>query len=433
MKFGILYEMQSPRPWDGGSDQRKFAEALDQIELADRIGIDYVWAVEHHFLEEYSHSSAPEVLLGAVTQRTKNIRLGHGITLTSPRINHPARLAERISTLDVLSGGRVEWGTGEGSTAIELEAFGIPYDEKRAMWEEGAREAANMMALDPYPGCRGAYFTMPCRSVVPKPLQRPHPPMWLACARRESIRRAALNGLGALVFGFVEPEEAAGWVREYYDIIRSDACVPAGHTVNANVAALCGFSVHEDGQVAVGRVASGFGFFGYGLGHVWTFGEHRPGRTDLWGEFKRAEERIPFHPEQGAIGDPATVTDQLARYERAGVDQVILLQAVGHNRHEHICESLELFGRDILPPFRARDVLAQARKDESLEGHFAAARDRRARLTRYPRSEDIPVIRAAARQEALRDRLVPPEGEIGGGLPMLHESPGAARPGQDSG
>src|SRR5256885_2611619 len=131
MQFGIFYEHQLPRPWTDGAEQRLFQEALEQVELADRLGLDYAWEVEHHFLEEYSHSSAPEVFLAAFSQRTRWIRLGHGIVLMPPPYNHPARVAERIATLDIVSGGRVEWGTGESGSRIELDGFGINYLEKR--------------------------------------------------------------------------------------------------------------------------------------------------------------------------------------------------------------------------------------------------------------------------------------------------------------
>ena len=147
MRFGIFYEHQYPRPWEEGGELKLFQDALDQVELADRIGIDNAWEVEHHFLEEYSHSSAPEVFLAACSQRTKNIRLGHGIVLMPPGYNAPARVAERIATLDLVSDGRVEWGTGESSSRMELEAFGISYLEKRAMWEEAVRETARMLCM----------------------------------------------------------------------------------------------------------------------------------------------------------------------------------------------------------------------------------------------------------------------------------------------
>jgi hypothetical protein len=120
MKFGIFYEHQLPRPWNDGDEHRLFQEALDQVELADKLGIDYAWEVEHHFLEEYSHSSAPEIFLAACSQRTRKIRLGHGICLMPPKYNHPARVAERIATLDLVSNGRVEFGTGESASLMEL-------------------------------------------------------------------------------------------------------------------------------------------------------------------------------------------------------------------------------------------------------------------------------------------------------------------------
>src|SRR5438445_13283243 len=136
MKFGMFFEHQVPRPWEEADEARVFAEALEQIELADRVGIDCAWLVEHHFLEEYSHSSAPEIFLGAVSQRTQRIRLGHGIMHTIPPINHPARVAERIATLDVLSGERVEFGPGERSAADGLDACRVAPGSKPTLWEE---------------------------------------------------------------------------------------------------------------------------------------------------------------------------------------------------------------------------------------------------------------------------------------------------------
>ena len=264
MKFGVFYEHQIPRPWQEGDELRLFQEALDQVELADRLGIDYAWEVEHHFLEEYSHSSAPEVFLAACSQRTKNIRLGHGIVLMPPAYNPPARVAERIATLDLVSGGRVEWGTGESAAAAELGGFGVAVDDKRAMWAEAVEQTANMMAMNPYPGFQGQYFSMPCRNVVPKPVQRPHPPLWVACSKRETIHMAARNGIGALTFAFVDPEEATKWVSEYYDIIKSEECVPIGHAVNANIAMVTGFSCHPDEDEAKARGLDGFRFLGHG-------------------------------------------------------------------------------------------------------------------------------------------------------------------------
>src|SRR5213595_540651 len=221
MKFGVFYEHQLPRPWEDGAELKLFQDALDQVELADTLGIDHAWEVEHHFLEEYSHSSAPEVFLAAASQRTKNIRLGHGIVLMPPNYNPPARIAERLATLDLVSNGRVEWGTGESASRAELEGFGITPAERREMWRETTEQVANMMVMDPYPGYQGKYFAMPVRNVMPKPVQKPHPPLWVACSRRETILLAAEKGIGSLTFAFIDPEEAVHWVGDYYSTMES--------------------------------------------------------------------------------------------------------------------------------------------------------------------------------------------------------------------
>src|SRR5208282_5743109 len=170
-----------------------------------------------------------------------------------PNYNHPARTAEGLSTLDIISDGRLDFGIGEGATRLELGGFKIPAKEKRAMAIEAAEQIANMMVLTPYPGFSGKYFTMPCRNVLPKPVQQPHPPMWMACTNRETIKVAASLGVGALAFSFVNPDEAHLWSEIYYGIIKSEQCIPLGHSVNAAIAMVSGFSVHRDRAEAIRR------------------------------------------------------------------------------------------------------------------------------------------------------------------------------------
>ena len=155
MKFGIFYELQLPKPWGPDDERQLVQDALDQVELADRLGLDYAWAVEHHFLEEYSHCSASEVFLAAAAARTKRIRLGHGIRQVIPNYNHPARTAEAVAMLDLVSNGRADFGIGEGATRLELGGFNIPAKEKRAMSLEAAEQIANMMVMDALSGLRG--------------------------------------------------------------------------------------------------------------------------------------------------------------------------------------------------------------------------------------------------------------------------------------
>jgi len=403
MKFGIFYEHQLPRPWSDGSEQQLFQEALDQVELADRLGIDYAWEVEHHFLDEYSHSSAPEVFLAACSQRTTNIRLGHGIVLMLPGYNHPARIAERLATLDLVSNGRVEWGTGESASKAELEGFNIEWagETKREMWREATEQVANMLVMDPYPGFEGKYFSMPCRNVVPKPVQSPHPPLWLACSNRDTIHEAARAGVGALTFAFVDQSEARKWVEEYYEIIKTE-CVPIGHAVNANVAMVTGFSCHDDAEEAKRRGMDGFRFFGYALGHHYIFGKHKPGRTDVWAEFENARAMIPEEGANRGIGTPDELTAHLQGFADAGVDQVVFIQQGGRNKHQHICESLELFAEKVMPGFHAGESERENRKAKELAPYIEQAMARK-QFMAAPSDDEIPNIMAYGRDIVERE------------------------------
>jgi alkanesulfonate monooxygenase SsuD/methylene tetrahydromethanopterin reductase-like flavin-dependent oxidoreductase (luciferase family) len=399
VRFGLFYEHQLPRPHLDGAEERLLGDALEQVELADRLGLHSIWEVEHHFLEEYSHSSAPEVFLAAASQRTQRIRLGHGIVQMPPAYNHPARVAERIATLDLISHGRVEFGTGESSSQSELGGFGVQRDLKRAEWEEALEVSVRMLVEAPFAGHQGRFLSVPPRNLVPKPKQKPHPPLWVACSRRDTILLAARKGIGALSFSFVEPEEARIWVDEYYALVQSAECQPAGFAVNPNVAVVVPFMCHPDEQTAIERGIDGAHFFGYSLAHYYVFGEHQPGATNLWEEFQRNRDRRGFARNlvratdaplpvrllqeslgslRGAIGTPKQVTDLLERYERAGVDEVIFVAQAGRNQHEHVCESIELFAREVLPQFQERAEQREADKRERLAPAVERALQRRA-------------------------------------------------------
>jgi alkanesulfonate monooxygenase SsuD/methylene tetrahydromethanopterin reductase-like flavin-dependent oxidoreductase (luciferase family) len=397
VRFGIFYEHQLPRPWSEGLEHKLFQDALAQVELADQLGFDYAWEVEHHFLEEYSHSSAPEVFLAACSQRTQRIRLGHGIVLMPPGYSHPAKIASRIATLDLVSNGRVDFGTGESASRLELEGFGVPLGEKKAMWREATEQVCNMLAMDPYPGYQGKYFSMPARNLVPKPLQKPHPPLWVACSNRGTILEAARLGIGALTFAFISEDEARQWVHDYYETFKRE-CVPIGHTVNPNVAMVSGFSVHPDRAEAERRGLDGFRFFGFALGHHYVFGEQRVGRTDIWSNFEKFAAQFPG-PEGRSIGTPEEVRVHLRRMEEAGVDQVVFIQQAGRNRHEHICESLRLFASDVMPEFAARRAAREAKKAAELAPYVEAALARKQWMKPLDEAE-IPSVKAYGRPDA---------------------------------
>ena len=194
MKFGLLYEMEMPAEM-GASEYDIFWQAVEQVKLAEQVGFDYVWAVEHHFLEGFSHSSAPEIFLATVAQHTRTIKIGHGVCLLPIPFNHPARIAERTATLDIYTNGRLQVGTGRSITMEELGGFNISPDDSKPMWDEAVHEIPKMWTQHEYEGHEGTYFTMPPRVVVPKPLQKPHPPMWMACTNRATIEER-LSSLG---------------------------------------------------------------------------------------------------------------------------------------------------------------------------------------------------------------------------------------------
>lgn len=405
MRFGVFYELQLPRPWNEGDEHRLFKEALEQVALADRLGFDYAWEVEHHFLDEYSHASAPEVFLAAAASRTERIRLGHGIRQVIPNYNHPARTAEGLATLDLLSDGRVEFGIGEGATRLELGAFGISARTKRARALEAAEQICNMMVLTPYPGFEGEGFSMPCRNVLPKPLQKPHPKLWMACTNRDTIKVAAQNGLGALAFSFIDPEEALHWSKIYYDIIKSDECVPLGWNVNANIAIVSAFSMHEDRAEAIRRGQDNFEFFRYSQQKL-VAEDFVPGYSDMWSEFKEkrgdASDRLIQAALQrseydgAGIGTPDDMLRHLQSFQDCGVDQVIMLQQAGRNSHANICESLELFAESVMPEFAKDADAREAAKEKELAPYIEAALARKNYMQPLAK-EEVPVVKASVK------------------------------------
>ena len=410
MKFGLFYELQLPKAaegedWNPDAERQIYHNMLDQVALADSLGFDYVFEVEHHFLEEYSHSSSPELMMAALSQRTKNIRLGHGIVLTPPKYNHPARVAERISALDILSNGRVEFGTGESASVMEMGGFGVDRSMKKAMWEEATRQITNMMVQTPYEGFEGEFFSMPSRNVIPKPLQKPHPPLWVAASRRETTMVAARLGMGSLGFGFETPEELGERALEYYRLVREEL-MPIGHAINPALAVLNTFMMADTDEEAMRRSANGPAFFSYSLGYYYNpavGGNHQPGRSNVYRDFlNRAEETAGAQAQRGgflstaeiASGEPQDevqkalyraarsgnaigTVDRLRRtlkmYEDQNLDLMIFVAQCGDRKHEHIMESIEKFGKNLLPEFKERHMSKHKKwRADQLKGVDAA-------------------------------------------------------------
>jgi len=369
MKFGIFYEMQLPRPWGLDDERQLYQNALEQVEVADRLGYDYAWQVEHHFLEEYSHSPQPEVFLAAASQRTKNIRLGHGIIQLTT--NHPARVAEKVATLDLVSNGRVEFGMGEGASITELGPFGREMEDKQAVWEDGVRCVMPMFTTEAWQ-YDGPYFKFPLRNVLPKPVQKPHPPLWVACSQLETIEMAGRCGMGALGFQFLSAEMAHAWVHAYYNSFVKRQKKLADYQANCNIAMVSYFMCAETDEEARRR-ADGVTFFQFSLAY-YSGSRNReraaPGTVNLWDLYQQWKRDNPEKAQAalrgGLIGSPETIRRKLHRFKESRVDSIILLNQAGRNTHEHICESLELFAKEVMPEFHAMEPEHQEWKQKVL-------------------------------------------------------------------
>src|SRR5262245_39013266 len=356
MKFGIFYELQLPRPWHADSEWQLYHNALAELELADRLGYDYAWEVEHHFLEEYSHSPAPEVFLGAASQRTRTIRLGHGILQLTT--SHPSRVVERVALLDLLSNGRVEFGMGESASITELEPFDVTMEGKRALWEDAVRCLVPMFGEG---GCEyhGSHFDFPLRNVIPKTRQKPHPPLWIACSQLETIAYAGRRGMGALGFQLVSADAAYAWVHAYYNAITRRLDKLADYQINPNIALVSMFMCAKTDEEARAK-ADGATFFQFCLRYYAASRERQrpaPGEVNMWELYQAWKRDNPDNQQRaltgGLIGTPETIRRKLRKFEESNIDQVILLNQAGRNSHADICASLEMFAAEVMPEFHA--------------------------------------------------------------------------------
>ncbi len=369
MKFGIFYEMQIPRPWEAHSEHKLLNDALDQVELADRLGYDMAWEVEHHYLEEYSHSSAPGVFLGAASQRTKNIRLAHGIMQLTT--NHPSKVAAQVATLDLLSHGRVELGLGESASSTELDPFGVTVENKREIWEDAVKCMIPMFGDAPTE-YDGTHWKFPYRNVVPKPLQKPHPPLWVACSQLPTIEYAGRKGMGALGFQFVSADAAHAWVHAYYNAITKRLDKLADYPINPNISLVSYFMCAKTDEEARKR-AEGLTFFQFALnfyGRSANRERPRAGTVNVWEEFQKWQKANPEAVQKsvrsGLVGSPDTIRAKLRKFQTSNVDQIIFLNQAGKNPHEHICEGLELFAKEVMPEFHAAEPAHQEWKRQVL-------------------------------------------------------------------
>lgn len=362
MRFGLIYELSVPRPFTSANEHKVFHDALEQVRLADELGFDQVWAVEHHFLEGYSHCSAPEIFLTACAMQTKRIRVGHGIAVCVPAYNNPIKLAERTASLDIFSNGRVEFGTGRSSTWTELGGFSADLDETKKTWDEFVRIIPRMWTEERF-SYQGRSFSMPERAILPKPYQKPHPPLWVAVTSPGTEIEAGERGLGYLGVSFVnrivEQEEK---VARYRRLIQN--CEPVGAFVNEQVNMLNFLFCHEDNDYAV---ATGHRFsdtFSYAASQYLDIKESYPTnsyfrlgllsgiREDTLSATSAAKKEKGKRPEGLVFGDPDRLIEILRRWEATGTDRVIfIVNAMDAIPQEEVLKSLRLFASEVMPKF----------------------------------------------------------------------------------
>lgn len=371
MEFGLFVQAHVPKhELEADPVNAEHDRLMRELELAvacDRAGWKYVWSVEHHFLEEYSHISASEIFLPYIAARTERIHVGSAIYNITPPVNHPARIAERVAMLDHLSEGRFEFGTGRGSSSTEFKGFGIPDgDTTRAMYDESLREILRMWRETRY-AYDGQFFTMPERNVLPKPYTQPHPPLWVACGSPSTFEKAGRLGLGALCFSLGSPQDFAPLIKVYKDAVRH--AEPVGAYVNDNVACVTQLVCLPDRRRAR-EVALTMGS-GYHTSLVFRYLDTfpRPAGVPPWPALipdptpQQLEDRIASG--QRIVGDPDECARAVQQYADIGCDQIIFGVLASTMPQAVALESVALFGREVQPRFDTDPVHRTTRLREA--------------------------------------------------------------------
>ncbi len=355
MKFSLFYEMQLSGP-TRASEAQLFRDCVEQAVLADQLGYHAVWAVEHHGLYEYSHSSAPEIFLSFVAARTKNVRIGHGVTLLPHRYNHPLRVAERIAVLDILSGGRVNWGSGKSSSRVEQLAFETDVNTLHEQWLEAVSIIPKMWSDDVFE-FKGQFFDIPPTQVIPKPVQVPHPPMFAACSRPDSALAVGKLGMGALNFAIGSDDYLEQKVQSYREAVA--VAEPIGAAKNDWFACTPPTLVLDDDREACRFGYRGARFFGQALSRYYFGGDRPTGPLDVPREFfadddleaAMARRNDADDPINACVGDPAHAKEFVSRFVDIGVDELILVMQLGTVPSDLVTRSIRTFGEKVLPHF----------------------------------------------------------------------------------
>jgi len=359
MEFGIFLNGYLPGPaaHDSASEHRMLMEEVGFVEVADKYNWKYAWFGEHHSLTEYSHMSAPEVLMGYLAGKTSYIHLSTGINSLSPRKEHPVRFAERAAMLDHITEGRFEWGTGRGAGSHELASFNImDKNSTKAEWEEVVHEIPRMWEQRDYTFA-GEHFTVPTpHNVLPKPYGKGHPAIWVACGNPPTFGRAGELGIGAIAFNFEPIFALKGRIAAYKEKI-VDCTEPLGQFKNDNVmmtnAVVCLGDRKRAREVAK-RIGRGYL---YSLVCLYHDTMPKPDYAPTWPEAPLAppvdDATLDTLIEGGWIlcGTPDEVCEQVEKYQTVGCDQVVFGCPNDSLEIDEVHEMLELFGTKVIPEY----------------------------------------------------------------------------------
>jgi alkanesulfonate monooxygenase SsuD/methylene tetrahydromethanopterin reductase-like flavin-dependent oxidoreductase (luciferase family) len=355
MKFGLMTQIQMPRPWGPNPEVQSYANAIAQAEAADAIGFDYYWITEQHFFLEIGHSACPDMLLAAISQRTKRIRLGFSVILMT--VNNPFAIAERVATLDALTNGRVDFGMGRGSTHYMVEAFGVDKQTERERSDEATQAVMRMFKEDPFTGFNGKYFDLPQRHVLPRVVQKPHPPLWVAASNLSSYERAARQGVGVIGVTRNSITETRDAIRTYRETIRgADPKGFIGAYPNEHVGGFALACCHPDDRTGRDMACAAARWYNGD-----NESELNPVRFATAGGVEAVVNKFRSRSNEQLIedgmaigGNPDTVSRIVEKWAEAGMDQMIFLLQAGRTTHDQVMRSIELIGEKVIPRFATK-------------------------------------------------------------------------------
>ena len=351
MQFGLLTQIQVTKPWTETSERVTYWQNLDQVAAAEAAGFSHFWITEQHFFAEIGHCPAPEMVLAALSQRTSTIRLGFAVVLMP--CHNPFMVAERVATLDVLSNGRCEFGAGRGTAAYVVEGLGFNAEPSHAreVGREALQAVVEMLDHADFPGFHGKHFNLPPRQVIPRPIQRPHPPLWYAASNLETFERAGADGVGVLSVTRYTPDQVKPHIDAYRAAIRT--ATPIGRVVNNQVGAFAVGCVHDDDRTGKQLGCAAARFY-YGDNDA-ALNEVRFGSSEGVAAIKA---RMASYSDDDMLragmaigGNADSVCRKVERWADAGLDQMIFMFQIGHTTHEQILRAIEIVGEKVIPRF----------------------------------------------------------------------------------